>query len=49
MRDFKLEALRFAHDPSVPATSKPAERVPQLYKIRQKISGCCRSVTGAVA
>ena len=49
MRDFRQEALRFARDPSVPATSNPAERVLRLYKIRQKISGCCRSVAGAVA
>ena len=49
MRDYKQEVLRFARDPSVPATNNLAERLLRLYKIQQKISGCYRSVAGAVA
>ncbi len=41
--------LRFALDPSVPATNNLAERLLRLHKIQRKISGCCRSVAGAVA
>ncbi|MCY4458990.1 MAG: transposase [Albidovulum sp.] len=41
--------LRFARDPSVPAANNPAERVLRLYKIQHKISGCYRSLAGAVA
>ncbi|GEM_PF-512683 len=43
------EVLRFARDPSVPATNNLAERLLRLYKVQQKISGCYRSVAGAVA
>ena len=49
MRDFKQEMLRFARDSSVPATNNLAERLLRLYKVQQKISGCYRSVAGAVA
>ncbi len=41
--------LRFARDLSVPATNNLAERLLRLYKIQRKISGCSRSVAGAVA
>lgn len=39
--------LRFATDPSIPFTNNAAEQQIRMVKIRQKISGCMRTMKGA--
>ena len=39
--------LRFARDPCVPSDNNDAERTIRMSKLRIKISGCMRSMTGA--
>jgi transposase len=47
MRDRQADYLRFAHDLRVPFDNNEAERVIRMSKLRIKISGCMRSMTGA--
>ncbi len=50
LRRFRLHAdaiLRFIADPSVPFTNNVAERAIRMPKVKQKISGCFRTVAGA--
>lgn len=47
MFDRVEDYLRFAYDPRVPFTNNAAEREIRMIKLRQKISGCMRTLTGA--
>ena len=38
---------RFAHDPAVPWDNNPAEQTIRMPKLRTKVSGCLRTLTGA--
>ncbi|WP_077273573.1 IS66 family transposase [Acidithiobacillus thiooxidans] len=47
LRDHADEVLRFATDLSVPFTNNLGERAIRMPKVKQKISGCFRTVDGA--
>jgi transposase len=47
LRDRKEAVLRFLTDLSVPFTNNLGERDARMMKLRQKISGCFRSMRGA--
>jgi transposase len=47
IRDRLTDYLRFATDFTVPFDNNPAEQEIRMVKVRQKISGCMRTLTGA--
>jgi hypothetical protein len=47
MRDRAGDYLRFSHDLRVPFDNNQAEQVIRMSKLRIKVSGCMRSMTGA--
>ena len=47
LRDYKADILRFASDWTVPFTNNEAERCVRFSKVKEKVSGCFRTKTGA--
>jgi transposase len=45
--DRQADYLRFVTDPAIPPDNNGSERDIRMIKLRQKISGCLRSLTGA--
>ena len=46
-RDFKNDILRFTRDWSVPYTNNTAERAIRCARVKEKVSGCFRTKSGA--
>lgn len=47
LRKYADAVLLFIHDPNVPFTNNLAERAVRMPKVKQKISGCFRTLEGA--
>lgn len=47
LRDRRDDYLRFVTDPAVPFDNNPAEQTIRMPKLRIKVSGCMRTLTGA--
>lgn len=47
LRKYADAVLLFIHDPNVPFTNNLAERAVRMPKVKQKISGCFRTIEGA--
>jgi hypothetical protein len=47
LRDRQDDYLRFTTDLRIPADNNGSERDIRMIKLRQKVSGCMRSLTGA--
>lgn len=48
LRDFESDVLRFVDDSGVPFTNNQGENDIRMTKVQQKISGCFRSMDGAL-
>ena len=48
LRDYEDDVLRFMENPDVPFTNNRGENDIRMTKVQQKISGCFRSMTGAM-
>ena len=48
-RDFKDDILRFTRDWRVPYTNNTAEQVIRCARVKEKVSGCFRTISGARA
>jgi transposase len=48
LRDFQVETLRFVEDINTPFTNNRGENDLRMTKVQQKISGCFRSMEGAM-
>ena len=46
-KDFKEDILRFAHNWTVPFTNNTAEQAIRFARVKEKVSGCFRTKTGA--
>jgi transposase len=47
LADREPDYLRFTTNPRIPFDNNPAEREIRMIKLRQKVSGCMRTLTGA--
>ena len=47
LEDYDLSVLAFLIDPKVPFTNNQGEQDVRMIKVKQKISGCFRTITGA--
>jgi transposase len=47
LRDRQDDYLRFLTDPAISPDNNGSERDIRMIKLRQKVSGCLRSLTGA--
>ena len=47
LKDYQNETLRFLTNPLIPFTNNPAEQSLRMEKVKQKISGCYRSMESA--
>jgi len=47
LEDYDLSVLAFLVDPNVPFTNNQGEQDIRMIKVKQKIAGCFRTLTGA--
>lgn len=47
MSDRRADYQRFVHDPGIPFDNDPTEQTIRMPKLRIKVSGCMRTLTGA--
>ena len=47
LSDYADDVLRFTQDPAVPFTNNLGERTMRMLKVKQKVSGCLRTLEGS--